>query len=74
MGRQAGWERRIYLIPEGPGVGVWIEAWEIELQVLPSLDPQRRGTGDLVGEGGGLSRGQRWVSSDSRGRGAQVWP
>lgn len=30
---------------------------------------QRRGTEDLVGDGEALSRGQRWVSSDSQVKG-----
>lgn len=39
-GQASGWDtfnpRPIYLIPEEPGEGVCVEAWEIELQGPPS--------------------------------------
>lgn len=47
----------IYLIPDGPEEGVWIEAWEIERQGPPSSDPgEERDRGPGGGEGEGLAQ------------------
>lgn len=53
-GRLGDIHGHIYLIPEGTGEGVWIEAWEIE----PSPDPAEesdRGPGGGGGGGEGLA-------------------